>query len=36
MGRLDYAAVQLKAAVVMLPKAIELDPTFMKAFDNLA
>ena len=35
LGRLDYDAMQFNAAVSHLQTAIELDPTYMKAYDNL-
>jgi tetratricopeptide (TPR) repeat protein len=35
LGRLDYDAMQYQAAVAQLRKALDLDPTFMKAYDNL-
>jgi tetratricopeptide (TPR) repeat protein len=35
LGRLDFDAQQFKAAAANLRKALELDPTFMKAYDNL-
>jgi tetratricopeptide (TPR) repeat protein len=35
LGRLDYDAMQFHAAVSHLQTAIELDPTYMKAYDNL-
>ena len=35
LGRLDYDAMQFKAAAANLRKALELDPNFMKAYDNL-
>jgi tetratricopeptide (TPR) repeat protein len=35
LGRLDYDAMQYKAAVARLRKALDLDPMFMKAYDNL-
>jgi len=35
LGRLDYDAMQFKAAVAKLQKALELDPNFMKGYDNL-
>jgi tetratricopeptide (TPR) repeat protein len=35
LGRLDYDAMQYTAAVTNLQKALNLDPTFMKAYDNL-
>jgi tetratricopeptide (TPR) repeat protein len=35
LGRLDYDSMQFKAAAANLRKALELDPNFMKAYDNL-
>ena len=35
LGRIDYDAMQFKAAAANLRKALELDPNFMKAYDNL-
>lgn len=35
LGRLDYDAMQFTAAVERYRKALELDSTFMKAYDNL-
>lgn len=35
LGRLDYDAMQFKAAAAQLQKALDLDPMFMKAYDNL-
>ncbi len=35
LGRLDYEDMLYKAAVTNLQKALDLDPTFMKAYDNL-
>jgi tetratricopeptide (TPR) repeat protein len=35
LGRLDFDAQQFKAAAANLRKALDLDPTFMKAYDNL-
>ena len=35
LGRIDYDAMHFKAAVAHLQKALELSPTFMKAYDNL-
>ena len=36
LGRLDYDAQQFGLAVGRFKKALELDPQFMKAYDNLA
>jgi tetratricopeptide (TPR) repeat protein len=35
LSRLDYSDMSLNSAVENVKKAIELDPTFMKAYDNL-
>lgn len=35
LGRIDYDAMEFKAAVSHLRMAIELDPRFIKAYDNL-
>ncbi len=35
LSRLDYDAMQFTAAVANTRKALELDPSFMKAYDNL-
>jgi tetratricopeptide (TPR) repeat protein len=35
LGRLDYDDMLYKAAVTNLQKALDLDPAFMKAYDNL-
>jgi tetratricopeptide (TPR) repeat protein len=35
LARLDYDDLQFGAAVAKLQKAIQLDPNFMKAYDNL-
>jgi len=35
LGRLDYDAMQYKAAAAQLQEALDLDPMFMKAYDNL-
>ena len=35
LGRLDYDAMRFRAAAANLRKALELDPNFMKAYDNL-
>jgi tetratricopeptide (TPR) repeat protein len=35
LGRIDYDAMQFKAAAAHFEKALELSPTFMKAYDNL-
>lgn len=35
LARLDYDAQQFPAAIEKLTKVIEMDPTFMKAYDNL-
>jgi tetratricopeptide (TPR) repeat protein len=35
LGRLDYDAMKFQAAEAHLEKALELDPAFMKAYDNL-
>ena len=35
LGRIDYDAMQYQAAVARLQKTLDLDPTFMKAYDNL-
>jgi tetratricopeptide (TPR) repeat protein len=35
LGRIDYDAMKFKAAASHLRTALELDPTFMKAYDNL-
>ncbi|MGD0221976.1 MAG: tetratricopeptide repeat protein [Terriglobia bacterium] len=35
LGRIDYDAMQFKAAEANLQKSLRLDPKFMKAYDNL-
>jgi len=35
LGRIDYDAMQFTAAVSSFNKAIELDPAYMKTYDNL-
>ena len=35
LGRLDYHAMQFKLAVTRFQKVLELDPDFMKGYDNL-
>jgi tetratricopeptide (TPR) repeat protein len=35
LGRLDYHAMQFKLAVTRFQKVLELDPHFMKGYDNL-
>jgi len=35
LGRIDYDAMQFKAAEAHLQKALNLDPKFMRAYDNL-
>lgn len=35
LGRTDYDAMQFKPAVAKFQHALDLDPTFMKAYDNL-
>jgi len=35
LGRIDYDAMNFKAAAAHLQTALDLDPTFMKAYDNL-
>lgn len=35
LGRLDYDLMQYKTAAAQLRKALDLDPMFMKAYDNL-
>ena len=35
LGRIDYDAMHFKAAVAHFQKALQLSPTFMKAYDNL-
>ena len=35
LGRIDYDGMQFRAAEAHLRKALELDPKFMKAYDNL-
>ncbi len=35
LGRLDYDAMQFKSAVAHFRKALELNPHFMKGYDNL-
>lgn len=35
LGRLDYDGQQFQAAAANLRKALEVDPNFMKAYDNL-
>ena len=35
LGRIDYDAMQYKAAVAHFQKALNLSPTFMKVYDNL-
>ena len=35
LGRIDYDAMQFKAAAAQFEKALALDPNFMKGYDNL-
>jgi tetratricopeptide (TPR) repeat protein len=35
LGRIDYDALQYKAAAAKFQRALELNPNFMKAYDNL-
>ena len=35
MGRIDYRDMQLKSAVANFHKALQLDPHFMRAYENL-
>ncbi len=35
LGRLDYDAMRFKAAAAKLQKSLDLDPSFMKGYDNL-